>query len=210
MHQWMQWFGLLAWPMSTDGPFIVVIAGGTASGKTTLVKRLVEQTGAAHISHDRYYFDVSNPVGHDFDHPSSLDTDRLVRDVTELKAGRPANLPVYDFASHSRTSEIQSMDPQPLIIVEGILVLADPRVSALADLTVYVDAPEPVRFERRLARDLRERGRTEESVRAQYAATVAPNHIRHVEPSRARAQLVVDGTAAIEATVQRLVSVLPL
>ena len=196
--------------MSTDGPFIVVIAGGTASGKTTLVQRLVEQTGAAHISHDRYYFDVSNPEGHDFDHPSSLDTDRLVRDVTELKAGRSANLPVYDFASHSRTGEVQAMDPQPLIIVEGILVLADPRVAALADLAVYVDAPEPVRFERRLARDLRERGRTEESVRAQYAATVAPNHIRHVEPSRSRAQLVVDGTAAIEATVQRLVSVLPL
>tara|TARA_B100000575_G_C23009746_1_gene581670 strand:- start:310 stop:618 length:309 start_codon:yes stop_codon:yes gene_type:complete len=102
------------------------------------------------------------------------------------------------------------MDPQPLIIVEGILVLADPRVAALADLTVYVDAPEPVRFERRLARDLRERGRTEESVRAQYAATVAPNHVRHVEPSRARAHIVVDGTAAIEATVQRMVSVLPL
>ena len=196
--------------MSTDRPFIVIIAGGTASGKTTIVRRLVERTGAAHISHDRYYFDAPDPRGHDFDHPAALDTDRLVQNVTDLKAGRPTVLPVYEFATHSRTNEILSMDPHPLIIVEGILVLADSRVAALGDLTVFVDAPEPVRFKRRLNRDVRERGRTEASVRAQYAATVAPNHVRYVEPSRNGADLIVDGTADLEATVEQLVSVLPL
>lgn len=196
--------------MSTDRPFVVVIAGGTASGKSTIVRRLVERTGAAHISHDRYYFDAPDPRGHDFDHPAALDTDRLVQNVTDLKAGRPTVLPVYEFATHSRTSEIFSMDPHPLIIVEGILVLADSRVAALGDLTVFVDAPEPVRFKRRLNRDVRERGRTEASVRAQYAATVAPNHVRYVEPSRNGADLIVDGTADLEATVEQLVSVLPL
>ena len=111
--------------MSTEAPFIVVIAGGTASGKSTIVRRLVDRTGAAHISHDRYYFDAPNPRGHDFDHPSALDTDRLVEDVARLKDGRAADLPVYEFASHMRSPSVERMHPQPLIIVEGILVLAD-------------------------------------------------------------------------------------
>ena len=134
--------------MSTEAPFIVVIAGGTASGKTTIVRRLVDRTGAAHISHDRYYFDAPDPRGHDFDHPSALDTDRLVEDVARLKDGRAADLPVYEFASHTRSPSVERIQPQPLIIVEGILVLADRRIVELADLTVFVDAPEPVRFAR--------------------------------------------------------------
>ena len=196
--------------MSTDSPFIVVIAGGTASGKTTIVRRLVDRTGAAHISHDRYYFDAPNPRGHDFDHPSALDTDRLVEDVARLKDGQPADLPVYEFASHSRSSAVERMQPRSLIVVEGILVLADRRVAALADLTVFVDAPEPIRFARRLRRDIDERGRTEASVRAQYAATVKPNHERFVEPCKGRASVVLDGTGSVDDSVDALLSVLPL
>ena len=196
--------------MSTEAPFIVVIAGGTASGKTTIVRRLVDRTGAAHISHDRYYFDAPNPRGHDFDHPSALDTDRLVEDVARLKDGRAADLPVYEFASHTRSPSVERMQPQPLIIVEGILVLADRRIAELADLTVFVDAPEPVRFARRLRRDIDERGRTEASVRAQYTATVKPNHERFVAPCKDRASVVLDGTVNVDDSVDALLSILPL
>lgn len=171
------------------------------------MSRFVERTGAAHISHDRYYFDVPNPRGHDFDHPSALDTDTLVRNVAELKAGDPAQLPVYDFATHSRTDAIETMPPAPVIVVEGILVLADPRVVALADLTVFVDAPETVRFERRLKRDMAERGRTEGSVRAQYESTVKPNHDRFVEPSKRVAAVVLDGTEDVDQNVDALMSI---
>ena len=195
--------------MSIERTVIVVVAGGTASGKSTIVSRLVERTGAVHISHDRYYFDAPNPRGHDFDHPTALDTDRMVDDVTLLKSGRSAELPVYQFASHSRSLEVELVEPAPLIVVEGILVLADPRVVALADVTVFVDAPEAVRFERRLARDISERGRTEDSVRAQYRETVKPNHDAFVEPSKRQASVVLDGTDDVERSVDRLVSLLP-
>ena len=183
---------------------MVVVAGGTASGKSTIVGRFVALTGATHLGHDRYYWDVPDPVGHDFDHPDALDTDRLVSDLTRLRSGEPTNLPVYDFASHSRTSRLERVDPSAIIVVEGILVLADERLSALADLRVFVDAPEDVRFARRMSRDIAERGRTEVSVRAQYASTVKPNHDRFVEPSKARADLVLDGTAEIDTSVAQL------
>ena len=196
--------------MSTDAPFIVVIAGGTASGKTTIVRRLVDRTGAAHICHDMYYFYAPSPRGHDFDHPSALDTDRLVEDVARLKDGRPVDLPVYEFGTHSRSSRVERMQPQPLIVVEGILVLADRRVADLADLTVFVDAPEPLRFARRLRRDIDERGRTEASVRDQYTATVKPNHDRFVEPCKGWASVVLDGTGSVDDSVDALLSVLPL
>ena len=196
--------------MKTDRPFVIVVAGGTASGKSTIVSRFVAETGATHLGHDRYYWDVPEPSGHDFDHPDALDTDRLVSDLARLRAGDAADLPVYDFASHSRTERVERVDPSAIIVVEGILVLADERLEELADLTVFVDAPEETRFARRMARDVAERGRTEESVRAQYAATVKPNHDRFVEPSRARAQLVLDGTAAIEDSVAQLVDHVPL
>ena len=169
--------------MASERPFVLVVAGGTASGKSSIVSRFVAATGAAHLSHDRYYFDAPQPRGHDFDHPDALDTDRLVADVERLKRGESVDLPVYNFASHSRSGATEIMHSAPLIVVEGILVLADSRLAALADLAVFVDAPEPVRFERRLRRDMVERGRTEESVRAQYAETVKPNHDRFVEPS---------------------------
>ncbi len=190
--------------MKTDGPFVVVVAGGTASGKSTIVSRFVAQTGATHLGHDRYYWDVPDPVGHDFDHPDALDTDRLVSDLEILRSGRPVDLPVYDFASHTRTARVERVDPGAIIVVEGILTLADPRLVALADLTVFVDAPEDVRFARRMARDVAERGRTEGSVHAQYVATVKPNHDRFVEPSRARALLILDGTAGIDESVAAL------
>lgn len=195
--------------MKTERPFVVVVAGGTASGKSTIVSQLVAQTGATHLGHDRYYWDVPEPAGHDFDHPDALDTDRLVSDLAKLRSGESVELPVYDFASHSRTTEVEYVEPSAIIVVEGILVLADERVAQLADLTVFVDAPEPIRLERRMARDVAERGRTKASVLAQYAATVKPNHDRFVEPSRARASLILDGTAEVGSSVAQLAACLP-
>jgi len=195
--------------MSTEAPFIVLMAGGTASGKSSIVQRFVEETGAAYVGHDRYYFDVPQPVGHDFDHPDALDTDRLIHDVSRLKSGQSAELPMYDFASHSRTDGVEVMDPASIIVVEGILVLSDPRLVELGDLTVFVDAPEPVRLKRRVHRDVEDRGRTEASVLEQYSNTVKPNHDRFVEPSKGLASLVLDGTAPIEESLLRLRSALP-
>jgi len=192
--------------MPSEQPFVLVIAGGTASGKSSIVSRFVAATGAAHLSHDRYYFDVPEPRGYDFDHPDALDTDRLVADLECLKRGESAELPVYSFASHSRSGDTETMHPTPVIVVEGILVLADARLADLADLTVFVDAPEPVRFDRRLRRDMAERGRTEESVRTQYAETVKPNHERFVQPSKALASVVLDGTVDLDQSVDKLVS----
>jgi uridine kinase len=192
--------------MPSERPFVLVIAGGTASGKSSIVSRFVAATGAAHLSHDRYYFDAPEPKGHDFDHPDALDTARLVADVECLQRGEPVDLPVYSFASHSRSVDTETMHPTSVIVVEGILVLADSRLAALADLTVFVDAPEPVRFRRRLRRDMADRGRTEESVRAQYAETVKPNHDRFVQPSKALATVVLDGTADLAQSVDELVS----
>lgn len=190
--------------MSTEAPLILVIAGGTASGKSTIVSRFVEETGAAHVGHDRYYFDAPQPRGHDFDHPDALDTARLIDDVTSLKSGRPTEIPVYDFASHMRTREQERMDPAPIIVVEGILVLSEPRLVELADLTVFVEAPEQIRLDRRIARDVAERGRTVESVMAQYAATVKPNHDRFVQPSKTSASLIIDGTQSVDESVRLL------
>ena len=195
--------------MSTDPPFIVLIAGGTASGKSSIVARFVEATGAATIGHDRYYFDVPEPLGHDYDHPSALDTDLLVTHIECLRGGEVAHLPVYDFASHTRQQDTEDRLPSPLIVVEGILVMNDPRLRALADLSVFVDAPETVRLSRRIERDARERGRSEESVLAQYSATVKPNHDRFVQPSMESAQLILDGCAPIEESVARLRTAVP-
>ncbi len=205
----MLWCASRALRMASERPFVLVIAGGTASGKSSIVSRFVAVTGAAHLSHDRYYFDAPEPRGHDFDHPDALDTSRLVGDVERLKRGESVSLPVYSFVSHTRSNNTETMHPTPIIVVEGILVLADPRLAALADLTVFVDAPEQVRFERRLRRDMAERGRTEESVRAQYAETVKPNHDRFVQPSKALASVVLDGTTDLDLSVDQLVSLVP-
>ncbi len=195
--------------MSTDGPFVLLVAGGTASGKSTIVQALVDQTGATLLCHDRYYLDVLEPEGHDYDHPRSLDTDLLVRNLEQLCLGRTADLPVYDFSTHTRQKYAERCEPAPLIVVEGILVMNDERLRSLADLSVFVEAPESVRLARRIARDVQHRGRTEESVRKQYAATVKPNHDRFVQPSKVAADLVLDGCAPTHESVSQIVASLP-
>ena len=195
--------------MSIDSPFVIVVAGGTASGKSSIVARFVQRTGAAVIGHDRYYFDVSEPRGHDYDHPDALDTDLLVSHVEQLRCGRVVELPVYDFASHTRKSNTESRSPSTMIVIEGILVMNDARLCGLADLCVFVEAAEDVRLARRIARDVRERGRTEDSVREQYMATVKPNHDRYVQPSKDAAHVILNGCEPIETSVDRLIESVP-
>jgi uridine kinase len=190
---------------------LIGIAGGSASGKTTVVDRLVEHLGADLVSviqHDRYYRDVpalpDERTARNYDHPDALETDLLVSHLMALRAGRAVHAPTYDFAHHRRRPALHRIEPRPAIVVEGILVLAEPRLVSVMDLKVFVDTPEAIRFARRLQRDVAERGRNAASVAAQYAATVHPMHHRFVEPSRVHADIVIPEGGLNDAGVQRL------
>ena len=180
---------------------VLGVAGGSGAGKTTLVEGVVSRFGdrAAVLWFDEYYHDLAHLDPADratvnFDHPDSLDRGLLVEHLDGLMAGRAVDVPVYDFTTHTRTGRTRRVEPRPVVVVDGILVLAVPEVRRRLDLAVFVDAPEAVRLTRRMDRDVAERGRTPESVRAQFAATVGPMHDRFVAPSGEHAHLRLDGT----------------
>lgn len=198
-------------------PVIVGIAGGTASGKTTTAREVAAILGqrCLWLTHDRYYLPLppelqDDPVRHNFDHPAALETSRLVRDLAELRAGRAASVPVYDFSRHQRADEEEVLEPREVILVEGILVLAHRELRALMDHRVYVHAPDDVRLVRRIRRDMVERGREVEEILAQYERTVRPMHEQYVAPSRAHADLVVDGTTTTRSMVASVLGLLGL
>jgi uridine kinase len=183
------------------------MAGGTASGKTTIAACLAERLpGVLQIGHDRYYRSVSHPEGHDFDAPAALESDLLAWHLQQLQLGRPVKLPVYDYARHQRLAFGERVLPQPVIVVDGILVLAEARLVELFHLKVWVEAPADLRLIRRIRRDALERGRSLESVLLQYEGTVRPSHLGYVEPQRALADLVLDGEAPVEGQVERLIA----
>jgi uridine kinase len=187
-------------------PVVLGIAGGTASGKTTLAEALAARLGDACllVSHDRYYRpggDV-DPADRNYDHPEALDNDQLARDLERLRAGHAVDLPVYDFSRHDRAPHADRAEPRPIVIVEGILLFAIEPVRRAFDLRVFVDAPDDLRLMRRLRRDMRHRGRTVHDVLDQYERTVRPMHLAFVANSRAHADLVVDGTAPIAESVE--------
>lgn len=183
----------------SQAPIIIGVAGGSGSGKTTVVRKIAENLGDAHVSvleHDRYYRDhpelrLEERAALNYDHPGSLETDLLVRHVEALKAGHSVDVPVYDFARHARVSASTSVSPRTAIIVEGILIFADAPLRALMDVKVFVDADDDTRFIRRLQRDITERGRTVDSVIDQYENTVKPMHLEFVEPSKRYADVIV-------------------
>jgi uridine kinase len=187
---------------------VVLVGGGTASGKTTVVRAFVARTGALHIAHDRYYRDAPDPHNHDFDHPDALETALLVDHLKGLKRGDVVDLPRYGFPHHRRLTEVDPVAAEGLIIVEGILVLCAPTLVSIADFTVFVDAPDSVRLDRRIERDMAQRGRSRDAVLQQYAATVRPAHERFVAPCMATADLVIDGTAPVEDLVGQLMTAL--
>ena len=182
-----------------DGPVVIGVAGGSGSGKTTVVRRIVESMGNDEVlvlEHDRYYRDhpalrFEERAALNYDHPDSLETDLMVRHLHELRAGRAVDLPTYDFARHARRHSTDAAHPRRIVIVEGILIFADPPLRDMMDVKVFVDTDDDTRFIRRLQRDVAERGRTMESVVEQYLNTVKPMHLEFVEPTKRYADIII-------------------
>ena len=178
---------------------VIGIAGGTGAGKSTIARRLVEAlpTGAiSSVQHDAYYRDrpdleSSERAGVNYDHPDSLDNALLLDHLRELRAGRGIEMPVYDFVTHRRARQTHRVEPQRVVIVEGILLFVDPELRSLMDIKIYVDTDADVRVFRRIRRDMEHRGRTFDSIRHQYYSTVRPMHLEFVEPSKRWADLII-------------------
>jgi len=180
-------------------PILVGVAGGTGSGKTTVANEILRRVGAEHIAyipHDAYYRDLSHlsPAQRaqvNFDHPSSLETELLIEHLRELRAGRAVEIPTYDFTTHTRTQQTRRVEPETVVLIEGILVFVELELRDLFDVKLYVDTDADVRFIRRLRRDVEERGRSVESVCEQYLSTVRPMHLEFVEPSKRYANVII-------------------
>lgn len=180
------------------GKIVVGIAGGTGSGKTTVAKKIFQafNNNAVILSHDYYYKEYPSLTLEEkrklnYDHPDSLDTDLLVEHLKALKEGKTIMHPTYDFANHSRNKEWSEMKSADLIIVEGILIYTSKELCDICDIKLFVDTDADVRFIRRLKRDVNKRGRSMESVITQYLSTVKPMHEQFVEPSKAKADLII-------------------
>lgn len=180
-------------------PLIIGVAGGSGSGKTTVVREIISNLGphqVAVIHHDSYYRDVKDlPLEErakiNYDHPDSLETSLLIRHLRELNAGSPVDIPRYDFTQHMRAPDTEHVEPRKVIIVDGLLILWDKALRALMDIKVFVDTDADLRFIRRLSRDIQERGRSAESVIEQYLRTVRPMHLEFVEPSKRYADIII-------------------
>ena len=180
-------------------PFIIGVAGGTGSGKTTVTERVLEAAGVgsvAILAQDSYYRDQSHlPLEvreqTNYDHPDAFDWELLSLQLGQLISNEPVYCPIYDFNNHTRASTTMAILPAPIIVVEGILALYDADLRAKFDLKVFVDADPDVRFIRRLQRDVRERGRSPESVIHQYLETVRPSHLQFIEPSKRYADVII-------------------
>ncbi|MFZ2360363.1 MAG: uridine kinase [Anaerolineae bacterium] len=201
-------------------PIIIGVAGGTGSGKTTVAFAILEKVGwnrIALIQHDSYYYDASNlPLEErarlNFDHPDALETPLLVEHLKQLRSGQPVQIPTYDFRTHTRLAETRLINPEPVILVEGILIFAEPALRELFDVKIFVDADADIRFMRRLERDLKERGRSLDSVIDQYMNTVRPMHLEFVEPSKRYAHVIIPegghNTVALDMVVARVQTLL--
>ncbi len=192
------------------------IAGGTGSGKTTLTEHLKQRFGddISVVHHDSYYRYQDRPFEdrckQNYDHPDAFETDLMVRQLRELKEGKPIRCPVYSYSEHQRTGETQLVLPSKVVIVEGILIFQDPALREMLDIKIFVETDADVRILRRALRDVRDRGRTLESVITQYLTTVKPMHEQFVEPSRKYADIIVleggHNLVALDMIMQRIAS----
>jgi uridine kinase len=206
--------------MSRQRPIVFGVAGGTASGKTTVAQTILKAVGAeqvAYLPHDAYYKDRPDlPLAErtlvNYDHPNSLETKLLVKHIKQLIAGQPVQMPVYDFTLHRRTEQTVLVEPSPIILVDGILIFTRRKLRELMDIKIYVDTDADVRFVRRMQRDMEERGRSQASVIQQYLETVRPMHLKFVEPSRRYADVIIPhgghNQIAIDMVVARLEAML--
>ena len=199
-------------------PIIIGVTGGSGGGKTSVSRAILANfpnEKIAMIEHDSYYKDQSHltfeeRIKTNYDHPFAFDTDLMIAQINELLAGRPVDIPTYDYAEHTRSSKTYRQEPQDVFIVEGILVLEDKRLRDLMDIKIFVDTDADVRILRRILRDVKERGRSLDSVISQYLNTVKPMHQQFVQPSRQYADIVVlDGghnLVALDMITQRIKS----
>jgi uridine kinase len=206
--------------MIVHNPLVIGIAGGSGSGKTTVAQAILQRVGPDRISflqHDAYYKDLSGlppaqRIEVNFDHPNSLDSELLTQHIRDLRDSHPIEVPIYDFSHHSRTTKTYTVQARGVILVEGILIFAEPALRDLFDVKIYVDTDSDLRFIRRLQRDILERGRTTESVIKQYLNTVRPMHLEFVEPSKRYADVIIPeggfNTAALDMVVARIESML--
>lgn len=201
-------------------PIVIGIAGGSGSGKTTVANVILQRVGAhriAYLPHDAYYRDLSDlpPIQKaqiNFDHPDSLETELMIEHVRQLKQWQPIEMPVYDFTRHARTRQTFRVNPQRVILVEGILIFVEAALRELFDVKIFVDTDPDIRFIRRLQRDISERGRTTESVIQQYLSTVRPMHLEFVEPSKRYADVIIPegglNTVAMDMVTARIEALL--
>jgi uridine kinase len=193
---------------------IIGIAGGTGSGKTTVTEKIVSRLGSSDvvvIAHDSYYYDLSHfhrhsPAEINYDHPEALETQLLIQNLRDLRAGRIVREPLYDFSTHRRRVDVRSITPKRIIIVEGILIFADKELRDLMDVKVYVDADADERLLRRLKRDMVERGRSIDSIIVQYISTVKPMHCEFVEPSKRWADIIIPGGGENEVAIDMIIT----
>jgi uridine kinase len=206
--------------MNNRGPLVIGIAGGSGSGKTTVAQTILQRVGPERISflqHDAYYKPLSGlpptqRVDVNFDHPNSLETELLTKHILQLKEGRPVEVPIYDFSTHTRTDRTYTVQPRGVILVEGILIFTEVNLRDLFDVKLFVDTDSDLRFIRRLERDISERGRTLDMVVKQYLSTVRPMHLEFVEPSKRYADVVIPeggfNAAALDMVVARIETML--
>lgn len=199
---------------------VIGVAGGTGSGKTTVAQTILSRVGAeriAYLPHDAYYHDFSHFSNQqlnqiNWDHPDALDTELMMAHILALKTGQTVELPVYDFAQYRRSTAILQVRPQPIVLVEGILIFIEARLRQLFDMKIFVDTDADLRFIRRLQRDISERGRTPQSVIQQYLTTVRPMHLEFVEPSKRYADVIIPegghNAVAIEMVVARIIALI--
>lgn len=195
---------------------LIGIAGGTGSGKTTLADKLIENFGRDEVSilrHDNYYkrhdeMTYEERALLNFDHPDAFDTELLYEHIKTLKAGKPIEMPVYDYTVHNRSDEVVVVNPAPVIVLEGILIFAEQSLCELMDIKVFVDTDADVRILRRILRDVKERERSLDSVISQYLTTVKPMHEQFVEPSKRRADIIIpeggQNVVALQMLIERV------
>lgn len=206
--------------MTRKTPLVIGIAGGSGSGKTTVANVVLKSVGShriAYLPHDAYYRDIRDlPLNQriqiNFDHPDSLESTLLMQHIITLKEWQPIELPIYDFTTHTRTDQRIMIQPRRVILVEGILIFAEPALRELFDVKIFVDTDPDLRFIRRLERDITERGRSTETVIKQYLTTVRPMHLEFVEPSKRYADVIIPeggmNTVALDMVIARIESLL--